>query len=326
MRKANSQEPICATEFLEDKSKTGRIRPWALHKLANSYISIAYEQVNLRKAERLRGCATFLEYLREKEGVLKLHNANFCRVRLCPICQWRRSLKLHGQMCRIMSYFAAQNKYGYLFLTLTMRNCEPAELSAQIDNLLQAWGKFSRLSAIKAAVKGWYRGLEVTHNMENDTFHPHLHCILQVNKSYFTSRDYLSHAALTALWEQSLGVAYTPIIDVRKVKGETTKAVSEAAKYTCKPSDIINFSDWDMTVDTVKTLDEALDKKRLIAFGGLMRKAHKELNLDNADDGDLLHTTEEGDTIADFDSANRVLYAWHTGYNQYVRDYTGYSL
>ena len=52
--------------------------------------------------------------------------------------------------------------YAYLFLTLTARNCSGAELSGELDRLVEAWDRFSRRKPFKQAVKGWYRGLEVT--------------------------------------------------------------------------------------------------------------------------------------------------------------------
>ena len=91
----------CQEEILSDKSKNGKERPWAEYKLSNSYLAIAYDEVDESKANRLRDCASWLEFSRTEEG-LKLHKANFCRVRLCPICAWRRSLKTFGQVFKIV--------------------------------------------------------------------------------------------------------------------------------------------------------------------------------------------------------------------------------
>jgi plasmid rolling circle replication initiator protein Rep len=38
------------------------------------------------------------------------------------------------------------------------------------------------------------------------------------------------------------------------------------------------------------TEPEGLYRKRLISYGGLLKEIHKELNLDDAEDGDLIHT------------------------------------
>jgi hypothetical protein len=41
------------------------------------------------------------------------------------------------------------------------------------------------------------------------------------------------------------------------------------------------------------TEPEGLYRKRLISYGGLLKEIHKELNLDDAEDGDLIHTDDE---------------------------------
>jgi replication protein len=301
-------------EVLHDKRKSGKERPWALYKLSNGYVAMAYDEVDKLKAERLRNCASWLEFTKT-EGGLKLHNANFCRVRLCPICQWRRSLKTFGQVYKIVS--VAQHDYAFIFLTLTVKNCEGMELKGTLDELSKSWDRFIKYKDIKNIVKGFYRGTEVTHNLTDNTYHPHFHCLLAVNKSYFTSRDYLSQPKWRALWRKAARLNYDPQVDVRRVKADKVDGVcAEVAKYAVKVSDVICFDDWDLTVDTVATLDKALDKRRFISFGGVFKEIHKQLNLDDVEQGDLVH---ENDSELPDVSKDTVLYAWNTGYNQYVR-------
>ena len=172
-------------------------------------------------------------------------------------------------------------------------------------------------------VKGWYRGLEITHNVDflsksYDTYHPHLHVILCVQPSYFNSRNYMSQQAWTDLWKRCLQVDYTPVVDVRKIKNvQDSKAVAEVSKYPVKESDIIVYDDWDLTVSAVDALDRALANRRLIAYGGIFRDAKKTLKLEDEENGNLVNIDDESvSPDADF-----VLeyFAWHTGYRQYVK-------
>lgn len=246
---------------------------------------------------------------------MRLVHADFCRVRLCPVCQWRRSLKNYGQMQKILS--AIEGQYKYIFLTLTVRNVSGAELSGTIDRMMSAWNRFTGYKQIEEVCKGWYRGLEVTHNVSTDEYHPHFHVLIAVNNSYFTSRKYVKQDQITELWKRALKAKYTPIVDVRKVKGNDAKAIAEVAKYAVKPGDIINYDDWDLTVDTVRVLDEALAGRRLVAFGGVLKEWHKKLNLDDEETGDLLDIGHD-DSIETQDDAEELTFVWHTGYNQYV--------
>ena len=307
-------------EVLLDKSSTGRERPWRAKKMANEALSEAYKPVNPSKSERLLECGNFLSFSILEDGSKKLKTMTSCRVRLCPICTWRRSLKVQSHTLTILN--AVNDKYAYLFLTLTVRNCSGEELSGTLDLMMGAWQRLSQRKQFKAAVKGWYRGLEVTHNTDRnspffDTFHPHFHCVLAVNKSYFTSRNYVKQDEWKELWKKSLRADYDPVVDVRRVKGCTAKAVAEAAKYSTKEEDYIVPTDWELTVSTVRTLDAALDQRKLVAYGGVMKQLHKQLNLDDEENGDLINVDSEDSTAAPTERVES--YFWNTGYRQYVR-------
>lgn len=301
------------SQVLADKSATGKVRPWALHKLNSGYISLAYEEVDPRKAERMKECANWLAFWRKEDGSMKLHDARFCRVRLCPICQWRRSIKTYAQMSQVLEV-AKSEGYRFIFLTLTIRNCEACELSDTLTSLLQGFNRLMKYKDVKKAVKGYYRGCEVKHDIKKDDFHPHLHVILAVNDSYFTGRTYISQARWSELWKRALQVNYNVIVDIRKCYGGA-KSVAEACKYAVKPSDIINFDDWDMTVDTLRTLDSALNNRRFVGLGGIIKDIHKRLHLDDMEDGDLVHTSDEEQGEP---THEEIVYFWN-GYSQYEK-------
>lgn len=300
------------SQVLVDKSTTGKERRWADHKSDNTYIAAAYDGVDPRKAERLRDCANWLSFYRKEDGSLKLHDARFCRVRLCPICQWRRSLKTFAQMSQVLE-IAKADGYQFIFLTLTMKNCGGDVLSDELTHILLSFNRLMKYKDVQKAVKGFYRGCEVTHNLETDEYHPHLHVILAVKPSYF-SHTYISHDKWLSLWRRALQVDYTPVVDIRKCKGGA-KAVAEACKYTVKPEGIINYDDWDMTVETVRTLDKALESRRFIGLGGILKEIHKSLHLDDIEEGDLVHVESQSTDEA---TPEEIVYFWN-GYSQYER-------
>lgn len=301
-------------QVLCDKSRSGRVRPWAVQKLNAEYIALAYEDINPAKAKRIRDCASWLSYVRGDDGSMKLHDARFCRVRLCPICQWRRSLKTYAQMSQVLDVAKSQG-FEFLFLTLTMRNCRPSELSSALDKLLGAFNRLTKYKRVKGAIKGFYRGCEVTHNQELDTYHPHLHVVLAVRPSYF-KKAYISQADWSALWARALGVEYTPIVDIRRCRGGA-KAIAEACKYAVKPGDIINVDDWVMTVDTLRILDVALDRRRFVGLGGVLKEIHNQLQLDDMDTGDLLHMSDDEETKP---TGEEIVFWWNGYARRYERD------
>lgn len=346
--------------YISAKNGERKERPWRVKKMQNELLAIAYDEVDEAKASRLRACATVLSFKEYTDGTRKLDSMNSCRVRLCPICSWRRSLKNFYNNLRVAEWLEQNEPGEWLHITLTIRNVQGDQLGATIDSLMYAFNKFTKNVNVKKVMRGYYRGLEVTHDMnefitrENferrkkylkaaglkvgdnnptfDQYHPHFHVLVNVSKSYFKSRDYMSLEAWGEAWQQALGVDYMPSIKVQRLKAYGKRAVNaiesesseraallgavaEVSKYASKSGDYICPDDWDLTVSAVRILDEALSSRRLIAYGGNCLKAQRALKLDDADSGDLVNV---GETVEESNLPYEIVsYAWNTGYKQY---------
>ncbi len=265
------------------------------YSLIESYERLGYD----RRAERIKSCATFLEYRTPTDNSddPRLHRANFCKDRLCNVCAWRRSLKIFGQVSKVMDEL--QKEYAFVFLTLTVRNCSAPELSTTIDKLQKAFTKFIK-SEKTTAFKGYFKAIEITHHNNYPTkiqYHPHIHAIIAVNKSYFTSRDYLSKDKIIKLWQEKLQTEYEPSVDIHKVKpqidekGEWSikKAVCETAKYTVKTRTITQGTNEEID-RAVKAYTASLENRRVCSFGGVFKETANRLKLDDMIDGDLINT------------------------------------
>ena len=255
-------------------------------------LASVYEFLEMhRRADRVLFCGTWLEF-----GIFpdknKLVFANFCKDRLCPMCNWRRSLKLYGQVSAVMDELEKQG-YKFLFLTLTIKNCSAMKLSSTIDILLKGFTKlFHDNRRVKKAVKGFFRSLEITKNKQTGQYHPHLHCILAVKSTYFKG-DYITQAEWTEIWQKCIDTEYLPVIDIRCIKSGgkgVSGAVREVAKYSVKGSDFLNSSDIDETVGTVIDFLKALSFRRLVSFTGVFADIRKQMKLDDIEDGNLVQT------------------------------------
>lgn len=174
-------------EKLEDYSRTGKKRKWDKHKqdalkLADLYAQALKIYPNLLTAKRLEDltlCAEQLEYLVDADGNKKLYRTYFCRNRLCPMCQWRRSLKLFGQVSQITNYVSAKNAgVRYLFITLTQKNCVGSELGTEFDKINIAFKKLvdktkrvATATKFKQSMLGYIKSTEVTYNSKTNTYH-----------------------------------------------------------------------------------------------------------------------------------------------------------
>ena len=259
---------------LEDKSSSGKVRPWSKKKISNMVLADIYEYLAnqsidydyyIKRAERLRSCAVFLKFrvIDENRSLLKLKKmSNSCRVRLCPMCAWRRTLKISSHARKIFNYVETNvdyaNKYDYLLLTLTVPNCSGEELSSTIDNLMKSFDRLMKRRELKKIVKGWYRGLEVTFNKFEiiteglykrckgyfdslglnvgdknpnfNTYHPHFHVILCVSKSYLANKNnkvgYLSNDKWLEIWRECTRNNDITQVDVRPVRVKKNRKVN----------------------------------------------------------------------------------------------------
>lgn len=370
------EKEICQEET-PDKEIKEKFEPKKTlsHLLYKSYKRLGEKS----RADNVKRCGSFLEFAKtlgnDSVGVpagnpvgvspdtgtskaFKLYDANFCRDRLCPMCSWRRSLKIFNQVSQIMNVI--EGKYRFIFLTLTVRNCSGSDLPKVITRMQTAWSKGIRYNKrFKKAVKGYFKALEVTHNLQKylckyikdekgnkkavklvdenghlipnlsyDTYHPHFHCILAVDESYFNKRfpDYIKQSEWLEMWRNAYGDRTITQVDVRTCKPKNSKditdathaieildnvansyktksissAVAEVAKYTVKSSSYLGWFDNDNNLHTypnsvvdssVSVLSSSLARRRLCDFGGVFKEAREQLQLDDCENGDLIHVS-----------------------------------
>jgi plasmid rolling circle replication initiator protein Rep len=309
------------TEILQD-IKNGKPQPWKPKKVRGLKVADSFQRLGYdKKAMRIRFCGSALVFLRNLEtGEKKLHGADFCRERLCPMCQWRKSMKVFHQVSKVMDRAQEENKdIVPLFLTLTLRNCSGDDLSSTLDTIFQGWYQITKHRKFKRIVQGWFRALEVTYNKESDTFHPHIHAILIVDKSYFKGKDYMETTEWVQLWRNALKLDYDPVCDIRKVKNGKGKhkAVAEVAKYTLKDTDFVH-DDNELTDKLIEVLSTSLKGRRLFAFGGLLKQIAKQIGIEELAEGDLVHIDEEN--VREDVATVLEVYRWNFGLANYYRE------
>lgn len=320
-------------EILKDYSSTGKERPWKLHKQENLQLVKIYKtarekNINLITDSRLfdlEHCADTLLFAENAEGKKKLKSANFCRLRLCPMCQWRRSLKMFGQVQTITDKILERDKSTrFLFATFTVKNVDAENLETCINILnnkflyLVSRNKtFAPAKKLKQNLLGYLKAVEVTYNTKDKTYHPHLHVIFAVKSTFFKNKqNYMTKKEWIELWQQALGVDYKPQTDIRAIKTNTGKAIAEVAKYPVKTAPILSLPD-DETVEVLKTLTLSLNKKRFVSYGGIFKTVKQELKLaDIETDKDLVNTDIEQQER--FNAVTAVLFKYNFKFGCYI--------
>jgi plasmid rolling circle replication initiator protein Rep len=274
---STNQKPLDG-EFLS--SFSAKDAKWDKHRSNTLEIGRIYDanEQFTRLGDRMHGCSNTLTFRRAHDAdtgeiKIKLINAMFCCVRHCPVCQWRRSMRNTARFFAKLPDLREQfPKHRWLFLTLTVKNCDPTDLRATIKTMNSAWKRLIERKDWPG--DGWARSVEVTRNESDGTAHPHFHALLMVKPSYF-SQNYIAQAEWADRWQSALRVDYTPVVDVRAVKakreGETIEAaIVETLKYSTKVEDAFRDPEW------LYTITEQLHKMRFIATGGALKDILKD--------------------------------------------------
>lgn len=255
---------------------------------------IYYDSILQDRAEKILQCGNYVEMAVDDEGA-RIATSSFCRQRICPSCQKRRSLKVASDILRIQ---AAMPEYEWIHIVLTVPNVTGDNLSQTVNRLYKSSSELFRDTRIKQGFKGVLRALEVSYNdsravtslsgdseavttSDGDCWHPHLHCLVAVKKSYFTSRYYINKDLLMWKWVYYWGSDRLLQVNLSRVRD--SGAVAEVAKYCVKPLEF-TIPDW-RKPEIIEHLFGCLHGRRLLQTFGVVRDTARAVKVDlNADE------------------------------------------
>lgn len=301
---------------------------------------LAERVLSLKTLERFADCGSFLQHLTNSElSVKRLHKANFCGNRFCPVCTWNKAKRDAIMISVVMQAIQVEKNQEFIFMTLTAPNVEASELKNEINRFNKAFHKLFKRRNVQKVVNGYIRKLEVTYNQERfitkdmyrvmkgyfdrkglkvgdnnpnyNTYHPHFHVILAVNKSYFTdTKVYINRNEWLEMWQDCMNDPGITQVDVRKVcsgeKGEMS-AVLEVAKYSVKGSEIYHSQ------SVFEVFYRALKGRQLLTFNGLFKeyvKKFKDGELDQykeKDENEYTHILTSVWKVSDYENVLREL-------------------
>ena len=273
-----------------------------------------YEEFQ-RYAARMSDCSGVLLFSWETlpetgETRLRLKQARFCRCRHCAVCAWRRTLAMTARFLEALPGLMHDHpKARWLFLTLTVPNCPVTELADTLTAMNAAWGRLVKRQEFRP-VLGWARSTEVTQEARRTGYaHPHFHCLLMVPPSMLAGTNYVKQARWVELWRDCMRLDVDPVVDVRAIKGDVTRAAAETLKtfgYSVKPDQAAADPEWFLE------MMRQVHRKRFFASGGVLREAFREPETDE-------ELIQGGQPAEGEDDGSRVAFAWTPSQKRYRR-------
>ena len=237
-------------------------------------------------------CGTFLGANKDN----KIVKANFCKNRLCPVCNRRYSAQKWLKMKNITEKIKIEFKPVFAFLTVTVKNVTSAALNSEISKLMKSIDRMHKTALWKNNVLGFFRSLEITYNADTNTYHPHYHYVLALHEHY--TGNMVSTYEWRKLWERSARLDYTSQINIQLINEDLDGGIAEVAKYAVKISSVIKHGK-----EPLKTIIQAIKGRRLISYGGVMKTYAKEFDkVENTEyDGEAVNYFVYNNSFGGFD-------------------------
>lgn len=243
--RANEKAPVLASDDRPQKSVNDRIL--RLEYLKSSSADLAEYVYNhhpdlAKSADSLLDCGSYLRfrdyYLRSD---VRLVGANFCKHRLCIMCQARRaSLYLNKYLEKFQCLMTSPEFSATPFLvTYTIKS--EKSLAASLSKLNHAARTLSKRRSLSSSGRypatmwrtrlGALHSTEVTVNEDTGLYHPHIHAL------ELHSVDWLPHQSIKDEWREVTGGSH--VVNVKRVHhAKLDLALRETLKYITKPGSL----------------------------------------------------------------------------------------
>ncbi|PPJ94927.1 protein rep, partial [Staphylococcus aureus] len=149
------------------------------------------------------------------------------------------------------------------------------------------------------------------------SYNQHMHVLLCVENAYFRKKEnYITQDEWINLWQKALQVDYKPVANIKAIKPnkkgdkDIQSAIKETSKYSVKSSDYLT-GNHEKDSEIVKDLEQGLYRKRMLSYGGLLKQKHKILNLDDAEDGNLIQTSDDEKATDEEQKAHSITAIWN---------------
>ncbi|XP_017797142.1 PREDICTED: replication protein-like [Habropoda laboriosa] len=317
-------------DFNEEINFLSEISPndlsWDQHRSNAEDIAVLYNRnIEFTKyADRINGCSGYLKFA-VVESKLVLKEVWFCRVRHCPVCQWRRSLKMRAMMYKNIDRVIQQYpSHRWIFITLTVKNPHVKDLKDTLNLMNKGWQRFIQTKRFRSVVDGFIRTTEITRpkkKNEKMQVHPHFHAMLLVKSSYF-ARDYIKQTEWVEMWVKAMRLDYFPQVNVKAIKPNKKKtdqenksklhdAILETFKYSVKPSDMLAYDDQG---EWLCQVTKQTHKMRFLATGGVLKGVLKE----DATNQEMIAPDGDKEQLDGEDEAPRFGFSYVPKYRRYV--------
>lgn len=218
-------------------------------------------------------------------------SSRYCNTRVCHICTRIRTAKLmNGYVDQIMSLGDIE------FVTLTIPNCSGGDLNTIVDRMLKQIILIIRNFREKRGIRiSGIRKLEITYNVKTDTFHPHLHLLVDKNSGHLIVDEWLKRNpdAKREGWDYKKKC----MVPLQVVQKADNGSLAEIFKYTTKII-VSKKGQMDVYLKPLNTILECLYKRRCFQPFGIVKMVSEDV--DDLDGNEYIDLPDNGGGITEW--------------------------
>jgi len=215
------------------------------------------------------------------------------------LLSWERAVELAYFNHQVITEVNKKQQVNWLLVDLGLENITMEQINQILDKMLIGFNRLFKYKSIQQASLGYFRMLDIV--KKGDRYHPRIHILLPMIKSYFQGRYYIKYDNWISLWSRAVGIENGLFVKVKVVNGRDAERENIQEK-------LLNFREQESEIPFRES--QIITPRRLIGYSKLLKNVTRHLGNDN-----ILHLDVDEFCIND-PVANQAFFHmldWHPG-------------
>jgi len=186
------------------------------------------------------------------------------------LLSWERAVELAYFNHQVITEVNNKQQVNWLLVDLGLENITMEQINQILDKMLIGFNRLFKYKSIQQASLGYFRMLDIV--KKGDRYHPRIHILLPMIKSYFQGRYYIKYDNWISLWSRAVGIENGLFVKVKVVNGRDAERENIQEK-------LLNFREQESEIPFRES--QIITPRRLIGYSKLLKNVTEHLGNDN---------------------------------------------
>lgn len=186
------------------------------------------------------------------------------------LLSWERAVELAYFNHQVITEVNNKQQVNWLLVDLGLENITMEQINQILDKMLIGFNRLFKYKSIQQASLGYFRMLDIV--KKGDRYHPRIHILLPMIKSYFQGRYYIKYDNWISLWSRAVGIENGLFVKVKVVNGRDAERENIQEK-------LLNFREQESEIPFRES--QIITPRRLIGYSKLLKNVTENLGNDN---------------------------------------------